>query len=247
MIPHSQRPIIGCATFQKEATNRANYPVGLMPSYIEAVRQAGGIPVLLPLLLDEEEMEAALARVDGVVIPGGGDVEPHRYNGVQHESLGGLDPLRDEFEINLVRYTVEMKKPVLAICRGMQVFNIALGGTLWEDVHSMMPAAIKHDYYPNLPRNLLAHAVDVEPDSCLARYLRSTHVQVNSLHHQGVKELASGVRATAVSPDGLVEAIEVPDHPFALSVQWHPECLVDDDPAMLRLFEGLVATAARQN
>jgi putative glutamine amidotransferase len=246
MFPHSQRPIIGCATFQKETTDRHNYPVGLMPSYIEAVRRAGGIPVLLPLLLDEEEMQAALARVDGVVIPGGGDVEPHRYHGIQHELLGGLDPLRDEFEINLVRYTVERKKPVLAICRGMQVFNVALGGTLWEDVYSMMPAAIKHDYYPDQPRNLLPHAVEVVPDSCLARYLQSTQVKVNSLHHQGVKELADGVEATAVAPDGLIEAIEVAEHPFALGVQWHPECLIDDDPAMLRLFEGLVATAAHQ-
>jgi putative glutamine amidotransferase len=247
MIPHAQRPIIGCATFQREVSDRHNYPVGLMPSYIEAVRQAGGIPVLLPLLLDEKEMQAALARVDGVIIPGGGDVEPHRYNGIQHESLGGLDPRRDEFEINLVRCTVETEKPVLAICRGMQVFNIALGGTLWEDVFSMMPAAIKHDYYPNLPRNLLPHDVEVEPDSCLAYYLQSNRVKVNSLHHQGVRDLASGVRATAVAPDGLVEAIEVPGHPYAIGVQWHPECLVDDDPAMLRLFEGLVETAARQN
>lgn len=247
MFPHRQRPVIGCATFQRDITDRTQHPVGLMPSYIEAVRRAGGIPVLLPLMLDMEEMEAVLARIDGVIVPGGGDVEPHRYHGSLHESLGGLDPMRDEFEINLIRYTVEKEIPILAICRGMQVFNVALGGTLWEDVLSMMPSAIKHDYYPHQPRNLLPHAVEVEPDSCLAYYLQSTHAQVNSLHHQGVKALASGVRATAVAPDGLIEAIEIPSHPFALGVQWHPECLVDDDPAMLRLFEGLVATAARPN
>lgn len=246
MIFPAQRPIIGCATFQRDVEDRSNAPVSLMPSYIEAVRKAGGIPVLLPLLLDKAEMEAALARVDGVVIPGGGDVEPHRYNGIQHESLGGLDPVRDEFEINLIRYAVEQEKPFLAICRGMQVFNVAMGGTLWEDVLSMMPASLKHDYYPHQPRNLVPHAVAVEPDSCLAYYLQASQVNVNSLHHQGVRELADGVRATAVAPDGLIEAIEVPGHPYAIGVQWHPECLVDDDPAMLRLFEGLVAAAAGQ-
>lgn len=245
MVQYSQRPIIGCATFQRDVEDRSNTPVSLMPSYIEAVRKAGGIPVLLPLILDEEEMKAALARVDGVVIPGGGDVEPHRYNGIQHESLGGLDPVRDEFEINLIRYTVETGKPFLAICRGMQVFNVAMGGTLWEDVFSMMPSARKHDYYPNQPRNLTPHEVEVEPDSCLAHYLQATQVKVNSLHHQGVKVLANGVRATAVAPDGLIEAIEIPEHPYALGVQWHPECLVDDDPAMLRLFEGLVAASGQ--
>ena len=243
MTPYFQRPIIGLLTYQKEAAERARHVVGIMPSYIEAVRLAGGIPILLPLLLDELEMQATLQRVDGILLPGGGDVEPHRYNGTFHPTMYSLDPVRDEFEIKTVRYAIKQEIPIFAICRGIQVFNVALGGTLWEDVHSMLPNAIKHDYYKNHSRNHLAHTVDVEPDSCLAYYLQSTQVQVNSLHHQGVKELASEARITAVAPDGLIEAIEIPGHPFALGVQWHPENLVQDDPAMLRLFKGLVTTA----
>ena len=246
MIPYSQRPIIGLLTYQKEAAERARHVVGIMPSYIEAVRLAGGIPILLPLLLDELEMQATLQRVDGILLPGGGDVEPHHYNGTHHPTMYSIDPVRDEFEIKAVRYAVAQEKPIFAICRGIQVFNVALGGTLWEDVHSMLPHAIKHDYYKHHPRNHLAHTVAVEADSCLAHYLQSTQAQVNSLHHQGVKELAHKARVTAVAPDGLIEAIELPGHPFALGVQWHPENLVQDDPAMLRLFKGLV-TAAQQN
>ena len=245
MIPHSQRPIIGLATYQKDVATQPNSPVGIVPSYIEAVRRAGGIPVLLPVTLDKEEIQAAVARVDGVVVPGGGDVEPHRYNGIQHESLGGMDAMRDEFEINLVHHLVEIEKPFLAICRGIQVLNVALGGTLWEDVFDLMPSAMKHAYFGE-GRTLVPHTVDVEPDSCLAYYLQTTQARVNSLHHQGLKMLASDLRATAVAPDGLIEGVEIPGHPFALGVQWHPECLIDDDPAMLRLFEGLV-TVSGQN
>jgi putative glutamine amidotransferase len=243
MNAQAKRPIIGCLTYQKEASERALHVVGLMPSYIEAVRRAGGIPVLIPLLLDEAEMQAALERMDGVLIPGGGDMEPARFGGIYHPTMYGIDPLRDEFEINLVRHTVKQQKPVLAICRGIQVFNVALGGTLWEDVGSMMPDAVKHDYYQQHPRNYLAHTVDITADSCLAHYLQTTKTYVNSLHHQGIRKLAPDVRATAVAPDGLIEAIEIPSHPFAIGVQWHPENLVHDDPSMLRLFEGLVEAA----
>ena len=244
MSPHSQRPIIGLATYQKDAATLPNSLVGIVPTYIEAVRRAGGIPVLLPVVLDAEEMQAVLTRIDGVIIPGGGDVEPHRYNGLQHESLRGLDPVRDEFELKLARYVVETEKPFLAICRGIQVLNVALGGTLWEDVFDLMPSAMKHAYFGE-GRTLVPHTVDVESDSCLAYYLQATQVRVNSLHHQGLKTLANDLRATAVAPDGLIEGVEIPGHPFALGVQWHPECLIDDDPAMLRLFEGLVAASSQ--
>jgi putative glutamine amidotransferase len=241
-----KRPIIACATYQKAAAPPALEVVGMMPTYIEAVRQAGGIPILIPILLDEAEVRAVIDLADGVLVPGGGDVEPQRYGGTYHETMYGIDPRRDEFEINLLRYAIEQNKPTFAICRGIQVMNVALGGTLWEDVQCFMPDGMKHAYYGEQPRNYLAHTVEVEPDSCLAYYLQTTTVGVNSLHHQGIRDLAKGVKATAVAPDGLIEAIEIPDHPFAIGVQWHPENLVEDDPAMLRLFEGLVAAAGGQ-
>ncbi len=238
-----KRPLIAIATF--EVRPRADTTtVGVTDSYIKAVRKAGGIPIMLPMIMDKDEMTAVLDIANGILIPGGGDISPERYGGTHHDKIYGINLERDEFEINLVQYAMQRQKPTFAICRGLQVMNVALGGTLWEDVQDLMPEGMKHAYFGEQPRNYVAHTVDVAPDSCLAYYLQSTTASVNSLHHQGLKELAAEVKATAVSPDGLIEAIEVPGHPFAMGVQWHPENLVDDDPAMLRLFEGLIQASS---
>ena len=148
--------------------------------------------------------------------------------------------------VDLAREAMIQDKPLLAICRGHQVLNVALGGTLYEDVTAWMPGAIKHDYFELFPRNHTAHAVAIEPDSKLAAALGRREAQVNSLHHQGIRDLAPGLVAVAHAPDGLIESVEGVDHPFALGVQWHPENLVHDDPVMLSLFRGLV-DAARTN
>jgi putative glutamine amidotransferase len=125
------------------------------------------------------------------------------------------------------------------------MLNVALGGTLYEDVRKLMPGAIKHDYFEVRPRTYLAHAVEIEPESRLAALLGRREIHVNSLHHQGVRDLAPDLVASAYAPDGLIEGVEAPNHPFAVGVQWHPENLVGDEPAMLGLFRGLVAAAER--
>ena len=228
-----KRPLIGMTTYR------------IMPSYIESIVAAGGLPVLIPLGLGEAELTDILTRLDGVLLPGGGDIEPSVYRGGLHDTMYGIDPDRDRVEMLVARQAVEMQKPLLAICRGHQILNVALGGTLWEDVKTFMPQAIRHDHFRGFPRNHMAHSVTAVPDSQIVRMMGKTEINVNSLHHQGVRDLAAELRATAVAPDGLVEATEIPGHPFAVTVQWHPENLIHDDPTMLSLFKGLIEAASQ--
>ena len=239
-----KRPLIACTTYHKPVSQTPPIEMlGLMPAYIEAIREAGGIPMLVPLGASEDEMLAILDRVDGVLLPGGGDINPVAYQGQHHETMRDINPERDRVEIFMARQAVQQEKPVLAICRGHQMMNVALGGSLWGDIADLKRDAIRHDYYVTHPRTHLAHSVQIVPDSQLANCLGQTEITVNSLHHQGVKELAADLVKTAVSSDGLVEGIEVPGHPFAVGVQWHPENLIHTVPPMLGLFEGLVKAA----
>ena len=186
----NNRPLIACSTYLKSIQDPPIYVYGLMTSYIDAVVAGGGIPVMVPLGLDEEALRAIFDRVDGVLIPGGGDIDPARYHGdTTHPTLRDISPQRDETEIFLARQAVAEEKPLLAICRGHQVFNVALGGTLFEDVLSQKNAAMKHDFFGGWPRNHLPHEIDVAPNSRLAALLGRSSTQVNSLHHQGIKVL----------------------------------------------------------
>jgi putative glutamine amidotransferase len=242
------RPVIGLTTYRKLADQ--NPPIelfGIMPSYVEAVTAAGGIPFLIPLGLPEEDLAVLLGRVDALLLPGGGDIEPSLYCSDMDATMWGVDSDRDRVEFFMVRTAVAQQKPMLAICRGLQVMNVALGGTLWCDIKSYKSEAIKHDYYRVHPRNYLSHTVEIEADSLVGRRLGKSQSWVNSLHHQGIRELAPVLRPAAYAPDGLIEAVELPDHPFAVGVQWHPENLIADDPTMLSLFTGLVETAASKN
>ena len=216
-----------------------------MPSYTEAISEAGGVPLLIPLGLTEAALLTVLERVDGILLPGGGDIEPEFYRGRSHLSLWGIDAERDRTELILAREAVRQHKPIFAICRGIQVLNVALGGTLWEDIGSMVPNALEHDVTNGTPRNHLSHPVQIRPDSQLAKIMGTTNCKVNSIHHQAIRDLAPELMVTAHAPDNVIEGAEIPDHPFAVAVQWHPENLVSDDPAMLALFRALVKAAAR--
>lgn len=243
----AKRPLIGCGTYRKTVDQTPPIEIyGLMPAYVEAVRAAGGLPVLIPLGLETDEVRALLGRVDGLLLPGGGDVGPAHYGGDDRDpTIRDIDDLRDRAELLLIEHALEQAKPLLAICRGLQIFNVALGGSLWEDVHHHMPGAMAHDQYRRHGRDFLAHDVTVTPGSLLARALALTEDRtlVNSLHHQGIRRLAPGLRPVAAAPDGLVEAVEAADHPFALGVQWHPENLIASVPAMRRLFQSFVQAA----
>lgn len=240
------KPIIGLMSYRKVAAQETPIPLfALMPSYSEAVEAAGGAPLMIPLGLDEATLDVILDRVDGLLLTGGGDITPQHYQGRREDLVSDTDADRDRVEIYLARRAMATGKPTLAICRGHQLLNVALGGTLYEDVFQMMPGAIKHDFFGEFPRSRLSHEVAIVPDSRLAQILPGVEqLEVNSLHHQGIRDLASPLDVTAVAADGLIEGVAAREHPFALGVQWHPENLIDVDARMLTLFQALVAEAA---
>ena len=238
-----ERPIIGLTTYRKRSRDTDRRLFGLMRAYVQAVKAGGGIPLLIPLGLSEEDLLAIIKRIDGLVLPGGGDIDPVNYRGSGHKALRGIDPDRDRVEIFVAQQAARMEKPFLAICRGHQVLNVALGGTMWEDLASQREGGIEHDYYLMGRRSDLPHMVELMPESRLASIIGRESTGVNSLHHQGVRDIAPDLVVSAVAPDGLVEGLEVAGHPFGVAVQWHPENLIDNDPAMLALFEALAAAS----
>lgn len=199
-------------------------------AYIRAVIAAGGLPVLLPAAIPPADLPRLVSLFDGFLFCGGGDLEPGCYGGSQHPNMHGVNPERDAFELALVPLVVQSGKPLLGICRGMQVLNVALGGDLYGDLASQLPAALKHDYFPGYKRDLLVHDVTIETASQLAAILGEASVKTNSIHHQAVRKLASDLRATAFSADGVIEAVEMPANKFVLGVQWHPEWLQNSAP-----------------
>jgi len=238
-------PLIGIPS-RSDQTNRSGTPVFAQnQTYVEAVAMAGGTSVLIPLNLDEVALRAIYERLDGLLLAGGGDLHPKHYGEAIHAKCGQPDEARDTVELALARWSLAEGRPVFGICRGTQVLNVAAGGTLYQDIASQAPGSLKHDYWPGYPRNSLTHQVTVNDDSRLAAILDQSQVGVNSMHHQAVKDLAARFRVVARASDGLIEAIEDHDHPFALAVQWHPEELVEDAAPMRRLFEDLVSAARR--
>ena len=237
------QPVIGVTTYRD--ITKDNLPaVVLLEPYITALIQAGGVPVLIPSDLPEAGWQILYSRLDGVMFTGGGDLAVDIYGGAAHPRVTELDSARDGLELALLHMLAEDGKPFFGICRGCQVINVALGGTLYSHIEDQLRGAIKHDFYPNIPRNYLAHEVRVDEDSRLAEILGEPIVRVNSLHHQGLDRLAVGLKAVAYAPDGLVEAVELPDHPFGLAVQWHPEWLTDQPP-MRNLFRSFVQAAEK--
>ncbi len=216
----------------------------LQHTYTDSVLRAGGVPVLLAPVPDGD-VGRVLDRVDGVVLSGGGDVEAERYGGTPNDHMYGMDFDRDEFEMELVRHAARRKVPMLAICRGMQVVNVALGGTLIEDIPTEI-GSMDHTVIGHHVFNGHQH-VRLEEDSRVAAIVGATDLEVNSIHHQAVRDLAPGFRPVGWADDGVVEAMEHDDPEWALlAVQWHPEYLGQaDDLASWALFHALVEAAAR--
>ncbi|NPA92794.1 MAG: gamma-glutamyl-gamma-aminobutyrate hydrolase family protein [Chloroflexi bacterium] len=218
----------------------------LAQRYIAAVRAAGGMPFIIPFDTPPTHIPALLETCDGLLFSGGGDIDPACYRGQEHPKVYDVNHARDALEISLAQEAVSQGIPFLGICRGIQVINVALGGSLYEDLPSQYPNALAHRRDPKTERTLLAHTVRIAPQTRLHHVLEADELQVNSLHHQGVREVAPSLTAVAWSPDGLVEAVEAPNHPFGVAVQWHPEWLYDEHPAQLSLFQALVQAAAQR-
>lgn len=217
--------------------------VALAEAYVKALAEAGASPVLIPTDLDEDDLAALFSRLDGIVFTGGGDIHPAYYHTAEHPKVDEVDTARDRTEFYLLNRVIEEGKPFLGICRGIQLVNVGLGGTLYSDIADQVPNALRHDWYPDWPRDHLAHSVQLESSSLLGKLLGQTEIHVNSLHHQAIAKLAPGLKPTAYAPDGIIEGVELPDHPFGLAVQWHPEWLTASAP-MRALFKAFVEAAA---
>jgi gamma-glutamyl-gamma-aminobutyrate hydrolase PuuD len=230
------RPVVGITTYVTDA--RWGYwelEAALIPAdYVRAVERAGARPLLVPP--STEGVEETLDALDGLILTGGSDLDPALYGEEPHPETFGVHRLRDDAELALLRAALERDLPVLGICRGIQVLNVALGG----DLHQHVPDLVGHEGHKNdPPGQFRRHDVDVEPGTRVAALL-GERTTVHSHHHQGIRRLAPGLVAAARAEDGLVEALEAPGRRFAVGVLWHPEAGED-----ARLFDGLVAEARR--
>ncbi|MHB8855975.1 MAG: gamma-glutamyl-gamma-aminobutyrate hydrolase family protein [Bellilinea sp.] len=234
-------PIIGITAGRVFSPTQV-YEHTLSDKYVTAVRRAGGLPVILPSGLENGQITELLATLDGVLLTGGGDIDPQLFNGIPHPRVYGIDEPRDIFELELVRQAAQTNLPFLGICRGVQVINVALGGSLFTDIGAQMPASERHDWFPDIPRDRISHVVSIQKGSRLAQLTSATQLEVNSLHHQGLDRIPDRLRVIARAADSLVEAVELCDHPFGLGVQWHPEWLVES-PGNQAIFSGLVEAA----
>jgi putative glutamine amidotransferase len=232
------KPIIGISAGRSLSNNQITQ-ISLIENYVLSVKKAGGIPLILPANLFEEDISQIASNIDGFLITGGGDIETSRYNGIIHPKVSNVDSDRDNLEFNIVELSFKHNIPLLGICRGIQVINVALGGNLYSDIPSQFNSNIRHDLYPGFARDIEAHSVVINEDSQLERIFSGNNVNVNSLHHQGIKKLGAGLKATAFAPDGMIEAIEAENHSFLIGVQWHPEWM-QKSPAMCDLFKAFI-------
>ena len=199
--------------------------VRLTAAYVTALESAGLIPLIVPPLSRASAAAVILDSVSGLVLTGGEDVDPARYGEKRHEKIRSINAARDATEIALIEGAKARGKPVLAICRGIQILNVALGGTLVQDIPSQLDTKIAHD--EDSPRNSRSHDISIEPGSLIAKAVGTEHCTVNSFHHQSVKCVADGMRVTARSPDGVIEGLESTDDWWVIAVQWHPEEMTD--------------------
>src|SRR5215813_5916954 len=237
------RPLVGLTTSVTFGSSPERAYVNA--AYVRAVQAAGGVPVLLPPHLDEATRAALWTRLEALVLTGGGDLDPARFGETAHAKVYEVSAERDDLELGFTRRALDDGVPLLAICRGIQVLNVALGGTLYQDIPSEPGSSIDHSQ--KAPRHQPTHHVKVMGEGTrLGAVVGSTELEVNSFHHQAIKRLGAGLREVAWAEDGIIEGVEMTDaRSFVLGVQWHPEDLVDHDAAARALFTAVV-NAARQ-
>jgi putative glutamine amidotransferase len=231
------KPVIGITTFSEQKPMKVYSTVSM--NYVKSVMMAKGLPILIPVCDDICLAGEYIEGLDGLLLTGGEDVSPLAYGENPIKEVDYFSPVRDEFEIRLFKRALEKNIPVLGICRGLQIMNTALGGTLYQDIFSQVKDCLGHFPRP-LPVDELYHTVQIEKNSCLHKVFGKDTINVNSYHHQSVKEPAADFQVTARSSDGIIEGIEHKHKAFAVAVQWHPEDLTQKHPLFIKLFDALM-------
>ena len=225
------KPVIGITT---DIENESKYV--LNHNNVQAVLRAGGLPVILPIGI-EQDVQQLSTMLDGLLLTGGGDIDPMLFGEEPHKHLGDVSPSRDSIEMALVQEMLKKNKPILGVCRGLQIINIALGGNMYQDIYSQRDVPLLQ-HTQKAHRFHQSHFVQVKKGSLLESITKSEQIKVNSYHHQAVKDVPLSLIISGVASDGIIEAIESTEHAFVLGVQWHPEALADNkETASLRLFE----------
>ena len=233
------QPLIGISTYHSIIRDS-----GVHNTYVNAVIRAGGLPVLIPMTTDAAVLNQLISRLDGMILTGGDDVDPAYYNEAAIAQLGAVDPPRDEYDLTIIKLAADKRLPILGICRGAQLINVAFGGTLYQDLPTQYPSSIVHSQKEE--NDIGTHLISIEKGSLLNRILPDSTYCVNSFHHQAIKEVAPGFKVTAYAPDHVVEGIETSARRNIIAVQFHPECLImGKDSTTLCLFQNLVDRAIR--
>jgi putative glutamine amidotransferase len=230
-------PIIGVTTYSRNEGGQFHVPC----AYLDALRTAGAVPIALTP--GESDLDSLLTVLDGLLLSGGGDIEPALYDGEPHHTVYAVDPERDEFELSLAQQCLNLHLPVLGVCRGLQILNVVCGGSLVLHIPDQYGDEVLHR--TEHPRQPVEHPVQVNTDSRLAEIFQETHVNVVSWHHQSIQTLAEGWLGVAYAPDGVMEAIEHCSHPWAIAVQWHPELSATTCQHQQQLFASLVSAARK--
>ena len=237
------KPLIGITTSHRSRSHQ-RMDSNLLGEYTTSVARAGGLPVLIPNEFPLAQLPSLLDRLDGVLLSGGGDIDPATY-GVRDDGQSmNMSSFRDALEKALVEQAIERDLPLLGICRGQQMLNTALGGTLYTDIASQFNTRIVHAQPDSKTPGYLAHEVEVLSGTGLAGILGTNGIRVNSRHHQAIRELAPGLRVTAQAKDGLIEGVELAGKKFCMGVQWHPEALLDMEEHF-RIFTAFITAAQR--
>jgi putative glutamine amidotransferase len=240
------RPLIGITCSRVVGGGWGLYSQGdwmdyTFDEYSQAIRYGGGAPVLIPVAQNQETIQAILDRLDGLLLSGGPDINPKFYNQQPLAGLGEIDEDLDRMELEVARMAFQRDLPILAICRGIQVLNVATGGTLYQDIQSQIRESINHTQKAD--KSINTHSIRIEGKTLLHHILRRNEIWVNGKHHQAIKDLALGFIISALASDGVIEAIEHPSKKFVLGVQWHPEGTWKEDPYSKKLFHAFIQAA----
>ena len=231
-----EKPIIGVMPLWDDEKES----IWMLPGYFDGIIGAGGTPIMFPFLKEEKDLQKLVDLCDGILFTGGHDVSPELYGEKPLEGVGSCK-MRDDMEKIVLNMAIEKNKPVLGICRGIQFINAALGGTLYQDLPTQLSS--KTDHHQTPPYDVPVHSVEIKKDSPLYGYLNTEKIQVNSYHHQAVKDVAPGLQVMATAEDGLVEGLYMPDHRFLWAIQWHPEFSYLKDENSQKIFRAFIDSA----